>query len=127
MEDDGDDDDDEDGEDEDVTAASSTALQEAGPLLIHQALLAPGLKLATKAVLQAGIVCVGAKLSAFEVMKLGAVGIPVVLCSISAGLGSVIWINARLGLPARLGYLTAAGTSICGVTAIMAVAPAIQV
>ena len=92
-----------------------------------QALLQPGLKVATKAILQAGIVCVGAKLSALEVMKLGAVGIPVVLCSITAGMGSVIWINARLGLPAKLGYLTAAGTSICGVTAITAVAPAIQV
>mmetsp|Transcript_43402 Transcript_43402/g.112416 ORF Transcript_43402/g.112416 Transcript_43402/m.112416 type:complete len:465 (-) Transcript_43402:433-1827(-) len=88
--------------------------------------LQPGLRFCSKAVLQAGIVCVGAKLSAVEVMKLGAAGVPVVAASIAAGLGSVLWLNARLGLPARLGSLTAAGTSICGVTAITALAPAIQ-
>lgn len=62
-----------------------------------------------------------------EVAALGAAGLPVVGAAITAGLASVIWLNARMGLPPRLGLLTAAGTSICGVTAITALAPAIQV
>jgi len=38
----------------------------------------------------------------------------------------VTWFNRRLGLPPRLGTLIAAGTSICGVTAIVSTAPAIE-
>lgn len=102
--------------------ATSNLLMPAAALPMIQ----PGLKFCSKTVLQAGIVCVGAKLSVVEVLKLGTVGVPVVLASITAGLTSVMWSNARMGLPARLGSLTAAGTSICGVTAITALAPAIQ-
>ena len=36
------------------------------------------------------------------------------------------WFNRKLGLPPRLGMLIAAGTSICGVTAIVSTAPAIE-
>jgi uncharacterized membrane protein YadS len=38
----------------------------------------------------------------------------------------VTWFNRWLGLPPRLGTLIAAGTSICGVTAIVSTAPAID-
>ena len=38
----------------------------------------------------------------------------------------VTWFNRTLGLPPRLGTLIAAGTSICGVTAIVSTAPAIE-
>jgi uncharacterized membrane protein YadS len=38
----------------------------------------------------------------------------------------VTWFNKKLGLPPRLGTLIAAGTSICGVTAIVSTAPAIE-
>ena len=42
------------------------------------------------------------------------------------GLIFVTWFNRKLGLPPRLGTLIAAGTSICGVTAIVSTAPAID-
>ncbi len=38
----------------------------------------------------------------------------------------VTWINRALGLPRRLGSLIAVGTSICGVSAIVATGPAID-
>lgn len=88
--------------------------------------LAPGLKFATNTILRAGIVLVGIRLSLFDVLKLGVAGLPVVLAAITTGLLFVTWFNRKLGLPPRLGTLIAAGTSICGVTAIVSVAPAIE-
>ncbi len=88
--------------------------------------LNPGLKFATTTILRAGIVLVGIRLSLFDVVKLGIAGLPVVLAAIATGLIFVTWFNRKLGLPPRLGTLIAAGTSICGVTAIVSVAPAIE-
>ena len=90
------------------------------------ATLTPGLKFATTTILRAGIVLVGIRLSLFDVLKLGIAGLPVVLAAIATGLWFVTWFNKKLGLPPRLGTLIAAGTSICGVTAIVSVAPAIE-
>lgn len=88
--------------------------------------LTPGLKFATTSILRAGIVLVGIRLSVFDVIKLGIAGLPVVLAAITTGLLFVTWFNRKLGLPPRLGTLIAAGTSICGVTAIVSTAPAID-
>jgi uncharacterized integral membrane protein (TIGR00698 family) len=88
--------------------------------------LAPGLKFCVTTVLSVGIVLVGIRLSAFDVARLGAAGLPVVLAAVAAGIVFVTWFNRRLGLPPRLGTLVAAGTSICGVTAIVSTAPAID-
>jgi uncharacterized integral membrane protein (TIGR00698 family) len=90
------------------------------------AALSPGLKFATTTLLRAGIVFVGIRLSLFDVLKLGLAGLPVVLAAIATGMVFVTWFNRRLGLPPRLGTLVAAGTSICGVTAIVSTAPAIE-
>ena len=88
--------------------------------------LGPGLKFCTTTILRLGIVLVGIRLSVFDVVKLGVAGLPVVLAAIGTGLVFVTWFNRRLGLPPRLGTLIAAGTSICGVTAIVSTAPAID-
>ncbi len=88
--------------------------------------IGPGLKFCTTTMLRLGIVLVGIKLSVVEMARLGVAGIPVVLAAIVTGLVFVTWFNKRLGLPPRLGTLIAAGTSICGVTAIVSTAPAID-
>lgn len=90
------------------------------------AALGPGLKFCTTTVLRLGIVLVGIKLSVVEMARLGVAGIPVVVAAIFTGMVFVTWFNRRLGLPPRLGTLIAAGTSICGVTAIVSTAPAIE-
>lgn len=88
--------------------------------------LAPGLRFCTTTILRLGIVLVGIKLSVIEMARLGLAGVPVVVAAIVTGLVFVTWFNRRLGLPPRLGTLIAAGTSICGVTAIVSTAPAID-
>jgi uncharacterized integral membrane protein (TIGR00698 family) len=100
-------------------------------LLLRNALplpswLAPGLKFSVSTILRLGIVLVGIRLSVFDVARLGLAGFPVVVGAIATGLIFVTWFNKRLGLPPRLGTLIAAGTSICGVTAIVSTAPAIE-
>lgn len=90
------------------------------------AMLTPGLKFCVTTVLRLGIVLVGIRLSAFDVARLGIAGLPVVIAAVATGLVFVTWFNRRLGLPPRLGTLVAAGTSICGVTAIVSTAPAID-
>ena len=87
--------------------------------------LKPGLKFATSTILRAGIVCVGMKLSAAQVLSLGWTTIPAAACSVGVGVTVIPALAARFGLAPRLGALLACGTSICGVTAISAVAPAI--
>eukprot|EP00467_Chlorarachnion_reptans_P008745 CAMPEP_0114520938 /NCGR_PEP_ID=MMETSP0109-20121206/19902_1 /TAXON_ID=29199 /ORGANISM="Chlorarachnion reptans, Strain CCCM449" /LENGTH=457 /DNA_ID=CAMNT_0001701975 /DNA_START=330 /DNA_END=1699 /DNA_ORIENTATION=- len=88
--------------------------------------LEPGIKFATTSILRAGIICVGAKLSAAEMVELGAAGVPAVIASISAGMLFVNAFGSYMKLPPRLSSLIAAGTSICGVTAIAALSPAIN-
>ncbi len=95
-------------------------------LLPLPARLGPGLKFCTTTLLRLGIVLVGIKLSVVEMARLGIAGVPVVIVAIASGLLFVTWFNRKLGLPPRLGILIAAGTSICGVTAIVSTAPAID-
>jgi uncharacterized integral membrane protein (TIGR00698 family) len=85
-----------------------------------------GLQFSVTKILRLGIILVGLKLSFLDVLELGAWGIPLVFVAISGGLFFVIWFNRFLKLPERLGTLIAAGTSICGVTAIVSTAPIIK-
>jgi uncharacterized integral membrane protein (TIGR00698 family) len=61
-----------------------------------------------------------------DVFKLGAFGVPVVALCIIGAYFITTRINKVLKLPERLGTLIAVGTSICGVTAIVAASPAID-
>lgn len=85
-----------------------------------------GIQFAVTRILRLGIVLLGIKLSVVDVFKLGAWGVPVVVTAIVTGLVLVGWFNRALKLSERLGTLIAAGTSICGVTAIVSTAAAIK-
>ncbi len=90
------------------------------------ALLRPGFKFAMKKVLRLGIILLGIRLSIFDVFKLGALGVPIVLLCICAALFFTTRLTKWLNLPKCLGTLIAVGTSICGVSAIVATGPAID-
>jgi uncharacterized integral membrane protein (TIGR00698 family) len=98
----------------------------AGALVPMPRLLKPGLSFAVKKVLRLGIILLGIRLTIFDVFKLGAYGVPIVVMCVVAALWITAAINRRLGLPERLGALIAVGTSICGVSAIVATGPAID-
>ena len=88
--------------------------------------LVPGFKTCSTTLLRAGIICVGFKLSFFEMASLGAYGVPCVAASVGMGLLVTTSVARALGIPQKMGALIAAGTSICGVTAITALSPAIK-
>ncbi len=86
----------------------------------------PGVGFCTTTLLRGGIILLGIRLSFVDVVRLGAWGIPIVITVIVSGLLLIHWFNRALGLPARLGTLIAAGTGICGITAIVSTAAAID-
>jgi uncharacterized integral membrane protein (TIGR00698 family) len=88
--------------------------------------LKPGLSFAVAKVLRLGIILLGIRLTLFDVFRLGAYGVPIVLICIVGALFLTTRINSWLRLPERLGTLIAVGTSICGVSAIVATGPSID-
>jgi len=97
-----------------------------GNRLAPPAWLRPGLTFAVKKILRLGIILLGIRLSIFDVFRLGAIGVPIVLLCICSALLFTTLFNRWLRLPERLGTLIAIGTSICGVSAIVAGALAID-
>jgi len=84
-----------------------------------------GFKFSVKKLLRLGIILLGIRLSIIDVFKLGAIGIPIVLMCITSALIITTFLNKKLKQPKRLGTLIAVGTSICGVSAIVATSPVI--
>ncbi len=88
--------------------------------------LRPGLQFAVRRMLRLGIILVGIRLSVFDVLKLGAWGLPVVFVIVTVALLASHAIARWLGVSDNLGTLAAASTAICGVTAALSVGPVIE-
>ena len=86
----------------------------------------PGLAFAVRRMLRLGIILVGIRLSFFDVVKLGAWGVPVVAIIVTVALVASHAIARGLGVSDNLGTLAAASTAICGVTAALSVGPVIE-
>lgn len=86
----------------------------------------PGVGFAVKRLLRVGIALLGAQLSLAQVLRTGGTAVLVVAVCIVLAILVVRFLSARMGLPDRLGILLGVGTSICGVSAIVATAPAIE-
>ena len=89
------------------------------------AICIPGITFSVKKLLRLGIILMGIRLSIFDVLKIGAWGIPIVLVCILTGLVLTTYFSRLLRIPERLATLVAVGTGICGVSAIVATAPGI--
>lgn len=85
----------------------------------------PGLRLCASVLLRSAIVLLGLRLSLGTAAGIGWHALPVVALCIAAALIFVPWLGTRAGVPRRLAALISVGTGICGVTAIIATAPAI--
>jgi uncharacterized integral membrane protein (TIGR00698 family) len=97
-----------------------------GAVVSMPKMLKPGLGFAVKKVLRLGIILLGIRLTIFDVFKLGVYGVPIVVLCVLGALLFTTYSNRWLHLPERLGTLIAVGTSICGVSAIVATGPAID-
>lgn len=87
---------------------------------------APGIAFCLKKVLRFAIVLIGIRLSLMEVGELGATGLPVVVVAVFTGVLGVELLGKLFNIPRKLTMLLGAGTSICGVTAVVSTAPVID-
>lgn len=84
-----------------------------------------GLRWCARHVLRIGIVLLGLRLSLSTMGAIGWGALPLVVTCITAGLLIVIVAGRVLGLSPRLATLIGVGTGVCGISAIVATAPAI--
>lgn len=92
---------------------------------VRHAQLTPGLKFASKPVLQSAVVLLGAQLSLGQVVDVGWESLPIMLTTLVVCLLAALGIGTLLGVVGDLRTLIGVGTAICGASAIAAVAPVI--
>jgi uncharacterized integral membrane protein (TIGR00698 family) len=85
----------------------------------------PGLRLCVRHILRVSVALLGIRLSLAAAGATGLAALPVVLATITAAIVVVTGLTRVFRLPRRLGTLIAVGTSICGITAIVATSPVI--
>lgn len=100
-------------------------------LIIRNIFLMPdifqyGIKFCLVQILRFGIVLLGIRLSIIAAMKIGVLAFGIVLVCIITAMFVADFLAQKMGLGIRLGALIAVGTSICGVTAIVATGPLIN-
>ncbi len=82
--------------------------------------LTDGIKFSARHALRAGIVVLGLQLSVGQVLDIGAAAALVVVVGLVTTFLATLALGALLGVDSRLAQLIAAGTSICGASAVMA-------
>jgi len=85
----------------------------------------PGIAFSAKTLLEIAVVMLGASVSVATVLALGPILLVGIASVVAMALGSSFIICRMLGLPLRMAILVACGNSICGNSAIAAVAPVI--
>jgi uncharacterized integral membrane protein (TIGR00698 family) len=85
----------------------------------------PGFAFSAKFLLEVAVVMLGASVSVATVLALGPILLVGIASVVAIALGSSFIICRTLGLPLRMAILIACGNSICGNSAIAAVAPVI--
>jgi uncharacterized integral membrane protein (TIGR00698 family) len=80
----------------------------------------PGIKFSLRRLLRAAIVLLGFQLTLGQVAAVGPKGLLIVAVSLIATFGFTVWAGRALGVDRKLTELIAAGTSICGASAIVA-------
>lgn len=88
--------------------------------------LAPGLEVASRHLLRLGIVLLGLKLSLVDIAALGWVSILTTIAVVALTFVGTIGLGRALGLPGHQPVLVASGFSICGASAIGAMAAAVR-
>lgn len=86
--------------------------------------LRPGLGFAAKRLLRAGIVVLGLRLAVPDVLALGGPALVVVVSTVVVTFFGTQWLGRRMGLGPDLSLLVATGFSICGASAVAAMAGA---
>jgi uncharacterized integral membrane protein (TIGR00698 family) len=79
-----------------------------------------GIGFAGRHILRFAIVLLGLQLSAVQILAIGLDGVVIIVCVVAITFIAIVRLGALLGVDARLTSLLAAGTSICGASAVAA-------
>ena len=85
-----------------------------------------GLDFTQKNILKLGIICLGIQLKPFQFLEFGFMAIPLIIICILSVLVVIKILIKKLKIPTRMAYLISVGSTVCGTTAIMAMAPVIS-
>ncbi|HEU5017580.1 MAG TPA: YeiH family protein [Pseudolabrys sp.] len=80
----------------------------------------PGISFSLRRVLRFAIILLGLQLTAAQVAEVGATGLAIIVASLVTTFVFTKWFGRLLGVERKLAELIAAGTSICGASAIIA-------
>ncbi len=79
-----------------------------------------GITFSTRRLLRLAIILLGLQLTITQVVEVGGRGIVIVVATLLATFAFTVWIGRLLGVDRKLAQLIAAGTSICGASAVIA-------
>lgn len=79
-----------------------------------------GVAFSMRRLLRLGIVLLGLQLSLRQVAAVGGTGLAIIAATSAASFLFTVWLGRRLGVDRKLAELIAAGTSICGASAVVA-------
>ena len=97
-----------------------------GNIITIPSIFPEGIKFSLKFILRLGIICLGIRLGVLDILKVGVIGIPLIIACIIISILLVNYFCKLLDVPSKIGSLIAVGTSICGASAIVATSPAIN-
>jgi len=80
----------------------------------------PGVTFSLRRVLRLGVILLGLQLTAAQVIDVGAGGLAIIAASLIAAFVFTTWLGHFMGVERKLTQLIAAGTSICGASAVIA-------
>src|SRR5215469_8471886 len=81
---------------------------------------APGIRFSLRRILRLSIMLLGFQLSVRQIAEVGGKGLLIVAITLAGAFAFTTWLGRRLGVDRKLAQLIAAGTSICGASAIVA-------
>ena len=90
-----------------------------GNLAVVPAPARAGIAFAMRRLLRLAIILLGLQLTAAQIVDVGAVGIAIIALTLLSTFAFTVFLGRRLGVDAKLAELIAAGTSICGASAVI--------
>jgi uncharacterized integral membrane protein (TIGR00698 family) len=84
------------------------------------AIARPGVIFSQRRLLRIAIILLGLQLTISQVIEVGGRGIGIIAATLAATFAFTVWIGKLLGVDRKLTQLIAAGTSICGASAVIA-------
>lgn len=79
-----------------------------------------GVTFTMRSILRFAIILLGLQLTAAQLLEVGAAGLAVIVATLLATFGFTTWLGRVMGIERQLVELIAAGTSICGASAVIA-------